>query len=46
MDLGDQFLFFVMVGLAAQLIDGAPAPEGQDAATTATVARYRAARGR
>ena len=23
MDLGDQFLFFVMVGLAAQLIDGA-----------------------
>jgi len=23
MELGDQFLFFVLVGLAAQLIDGA-----------------------
>ena len=32
--------------IAPQLIDGAPAPESQDAATTATVARYRAARGR
>jgi glucose-6-phosphate isomerase len=32
--------------VAPQLIDGAPAPADQDAATTATVARYRAARGR
>ncbi len=32
--------------VAPQLIDGAPAPEDQDAATTATVARYREARGR
>ncbi len=32
--------------IAPQLIDGAPAPQEQDAATTATVARYRAARGR
>ena len=32
--------------VAPQLIDGAAAPEGQDSATTATVARYRAARGR
>jgi glucose-6-phosphate isomerase len=32
--------------VAPQLIEGAAAPEDQDAATTATVARYRAARGR
>ena len=34
------------VGLAPQLISGDPAPAGQDAATSAAVARYRAARGR
>ncbi len=32
--------------VAPQLIDGAQAPAGQDSATTATVARYRSARGR
>ena len=37
----------VMAGkVAPQLIDGAPAPNDQDPATTATVARYREARGR
>jgi glucose-6-phosphate isomerase len=33
-------------GLVPQLIDGSAAPEAQDAATSAAVARYRAARGR
>ena len=33
-------------GIAPQLIDGSAPPATQDAATTATVARYRAARGR
>ena len=32
--------------VAPQLIEGSQAPDDQDAATTATVARYRAARGR
>jgi glucose-6-phosphate isomerase len=36
----------VASSIEPQLIDGAPAPADQDAATTATVARYRAARGR